>query len=168
MLVRVGNVINWRSLKQSQKFSDLRAWRCERTRLLLLLAISTFLRKPYSGEQFTSLKSFAISTFLRELFTSEPITFYPGKYSQRLVILRAKRSLRSQALYFLYLSHPPETEKEGKRSYDRTKLPAGRRLLFPLLHEEATDDEELMFSGIWPTLVLNVSKQRQLTPTSNY
>ena len=25
-----------------------------------------------------------------------------------------------------------------------------------------------LFSGIWPTLVLNVSKQRQLTPTSNY
>ena len=104
-------------------------------------------------------------TFYRRANYSLPI--YPGKYSQRLVILRAKRSLRSQALYFLYLSHPPETEKEGKRSYDRTKLPAGRRLLFPLLHAEATDDEELMFSGIWPTLDLNVSKQRLLTPTSN-
>ena len=25
-----------------------------------------------------------------------------------------------------------------------------------------------LFSGIWPTLVLNVSKQRQLTPSTNY
>ena len=54
-----------------------------------------------------------------------------------LLFSELKCSLRSQALYFLYLSHPPETGREGKRSYDRTTLPACRRLLFPLLHAEA-------------------------------
>ena len=82
------------------------------------------------------------------LFTG---TLYQGKYRHRFVILRAKCSLCSQALYFLYFSHPPETGKGGKRSYAKW-----------------SDYEEIMFSGIWPTLVLNVSKQRQLTPTSNY
>ena len=73
-----------------------------------------------SDEQFTSFNDLRLSTFLRELFTVEQITVYPGKYSQRLVTIRAKCGLRSQALYFLYLSHPPETGKGGKRSYDRT------------------------------------------------
>ena len=75
------------------------------------------------------------------LFTG---TLYQGKYRHRFVILRAKCSLCSQALYFLYFSHPPETGKGGKRSYAKW-----------------SDYEEIMFSGIWPTLVLNVSKQRQ-------
>ena len=66
-------------------------------------------------------------------------------------ILRAK-CIRSQALYFLYLSHPPELIGKGwKRSYDKW-----------------SDDEEIYFlSVIWPTLVLNVSKQWELIPTSN-
>ena len=39
------------------------------------------------------------------------------RHRQRFVILRAKCSLCSQALYFLYFSHPPETGKGRKRSY---------------------------------------------------
>ena len=73
------------------------------------------------------------------------------RHRHRFVILRAKCSLCSQALYFLYFSHPPESGKGGKHSYAKW-----------------SDYEEIMFSGFWPTLVLNVSKQRQLTPTSNY
>ena len=75
----------------------------------------------------------------------------PRQVPSQVCYFRAKCSLCSQALYFLYFSHPPETGKGGKRSYAKW-----------------SDYEEIMFSGIWPTLVLNVSKQRQLTPTSKY
>ena len=82
--------------------------------------------------------------FLPELSTGEPITVYPSKYRHGLVIIVRAKCIRSQALYFLYLSHPPElTGKGWKRSYDKW-----------------SDDEEICFlSIIWPTLVLNVSKQ---------
>ena len=65
------------------------------------------------------------------LFTG---TLYQGKYRHRFVILWAKCSLCSQALYFLYFSHPPETGKGGKRSYAKW-----------------SDYEEIMFSGFGPT-----------------
>ena len=67
----------------------------------------------------------------------------------RHVIVRAKCIFRSQALCLLYLSHPPETGNGRKQSFDNW-----------------SDEEEKMFSGIWPSSVLNVSKQRLLTPTN--
>ena len=56
-------------------------------------------------------------TLYRRPNYSLPPGVYPGKYRHRFVILRAKSSLCSQELYFLYFSHPPETGKGGKRSY---------------------------------------------------
>ena len=90
--------------------------------------------------------------FLRELSTGESITVYPSKYRHGLVIILRAKCIRSQALYFLISPILLNlTGKGWKRSYDKW-----------------SDDEEIYFlSGIWPTLVLNVSKQWQLILTSN-
>ena len=67
----------------------------------------------------------------------------------RLVILRAKCIIRIQALCSPYLSRPHETGNRGKQSFHKW-----------------SDEDEKMFPGIWPSSVLNMSKQRQLTPTN--
>ena len=74
-------------------------------------------------------------------------TVYLGKYSHRLVILRAKCSLHSQALYFLSLSLPSYWNWERRKT-----------ILW-------SDDQEFMFSGFISQMC---QKQRQLTPTSSY
>ena len=74
-------------------------------------------------------------------------TVYSGKYCHRLVILRAKCSLHSQALYFLSLFLP------SYWNWERWKT-----ILW-------SDDEEFMFCRFSSQMC---QKQRQLTPTSSY
>ena len=73
-----------------------------------------------TSHSYTNL-TFAILRFLRELALYRMRTSFRLHMQtlHRLVILQAKCTIRIQALCLLYLSHPPETENGGKRSFDK-------------------------------------------------
>ena len=141
------------NLLMKLKFSDLRALICGQMRLLLSFAISRFFQKLSTESSEDRLNTFIMlqhfMVFTETVYCRQTSFRLHRQALHRHVILQAKCIFRSQALCLLYLSHPPETGNGRKQSFDNW-----------------SDEEEKMFSGIWPYSVLNVSKQRLLTPTN--
>ena len=117
----------WRSLKQSQKFSDLRAFvQASNSQAYNPLPFQRFHGNSLQASQLQSTQASTV----RGLLLSELNAVFAAKH-------------------FIFFISPILLKLEKEENDPMI----GRR--------------RVMFSGIWPTLV-EKSKQRQLTPTSNY
>ena len=136
----------WRYLKQSQKSSDLHALVVNGRDCYYSSLFQRFYENSVNASNSQAHNPSPFNVFYGNRLVNYR-TVYPGKYSHRLVILRAKCSLHSQALYFLSLSLPSYWNWERRKT-----------ILW-------SDDQEFMLSGFISQMC---QKQRQLTPTSSY
>ena len=124
-------------------------WTDEATTILCHFKVfsKTLYRVLRGLHTFIVLQHFMV--FTETIYCSQTSSRLHRQALHRHVILWAKCIFHGQALCLLYLSHPPETGNGRKQSFDNW-----------------SDEKEKLFSGIWPSSVRNVSKQRLLTPTN--